>query len=251
MIFWFSATGNSLYVAKRLGKELNESLTCLAVAHAKGEHEYTLQRGERLGFVLPTYFWGIPSMAREFLEKLTIHSEEKPYTFVLFTTGGSSCNAASMVAEHFPLSYSGDIMMPDTYILRYDRKPEEDLRIQLRSAQDVTQEHIGKIRSRFVQRSQSKGLFNILATRLRYPSYEKKRVTQPFYADENCLACGVCCDVCPDRVIVMEKGKPLFTRPKCTLCLACIHHCPESAMQYGKSTKKRKRYVHPEMIEQS
>ncbi|MGI5933052.1 MAG: 4Fe-4S dicluster domain-containing protein, partial [Eubacterium sp.] len=33
----------------------------------------------------------------------------------------------------------------------------------------------------------------------------------------------------------------------CTKCSACINRCPVQAIQYGKRTKKRPRYVHPDM----
>ncbi|MBS1315119.1 MAG: hypothetical protein HP045_01215 [Anaerotignum sp.] len=29
------------------------------------------------------------------------------------------------------------------------------------------------------------------------------------------------------------------------MCMACVNRCPQTAIQYGKSTTKRGRYVHP------
>ena len=42
------------------------------------------------------------------------------------------------------------------------------------------------------------------------------------------------------------KSKPVWDKD-CTMCLACINRCPQEAIQYGKSTEKRGRYLHPDL----
>ncbi len=49
-------------------------------------------------------------------------------------------------------------------------------------------------------------------------------------ADERCISCGVCAEMCPTGNIYMEKGKPVFGN-KCTTCLRCIYGCPERALE--------------------
>ena len=62
---------------------------------------------------------------------------------------------------------------------------------------------------------------------------------------DKCLGCGVCADVCPDRIISMENGRPAWNADSCTLCLACLHRCPRTAIDLGESTMGKRRYVNP------
>lgn len=32
---------------------------------------------------------------------------------------------------------------------------------------------------------------------------------------------------------------------QCTECLVCLHRCPNEAVQYGKISLNRRRYIHP------
>lgn len=56
MIFYFSATGNSQYIAQRLAEVTGETL--VSITECLKNHKYTweLLPGERVGFVTPVYF---------------------------------------------------------------------------------------------------------------------------------------------------------------------------------------------------
>ena len=66
-----------------------------------------------------------------------------------------------------------------------------------------------------------------------------------FTADEKCIKCGTCEQICPVKNIKLENGKPAWQH-NCEQCLACYHWCPAAAIQYGDKTRKKKRYHHPE-----
>ena len=69
--------------------------------------------------------------------------------------------------------------------------------------------------------------------------------TKKFYAEDTCTGCGLCARNCPMQVIVMKDKRPVWTEEKCCKCSTCINRCPVKAIQYGKATKKRNRYVNP------
>ena len=60
-----------------------------------------------------------------------------------------------------------------------------------------------------------------------------------------CISCGLCEKICTSGCIEMAAGIPVWTQDKCNMCLACLNRCPATAIQYGKKTEKRGRYVHP------
>ena len=48
---------------------------------------------------------------------------------------------------------------------------------------------------------------------------------------EKCIGCGLCTDVCPHRLLVVEKSKAaLKDRDMCMECGACAKNCPASAI---------------------
>ena len=69
--------------------------------------------------------------------------------------------------------------------------------------------------------------------------------TRKFRAEATCIHCGKCAANCPSGAISMVDGRPVWTKSKCLKCCACINRCPVSAIQYGRKTVKRGRYVNP------
>ena len=69
MIFYFSATGNTLWAAQRVAQVTGERL--LSVAELiKSQHAFALEKDERVGFIYPIYGWRPPVIMREFVRKL-------------------------------------------------------------------------------------------------------------------------------------------------------------------------------------
>ena len=67
--------------------------------------------------------------------------------------------------------------------------------------------------------------------------------TKHFYVKDSCTSCGICEKVCTANCIKVE-GKPRWSN-NCIQCLACINLCPERAIEYGKFTKRKRRYKNP------
>lgn len=249
MIFWFSGTGNSRHVAGRIARYTNDQTQSIADAIQRGQYTYTLGKNEPLGFVCPTYYVGIPAIVDAFLQKLTITNASHPYTYVIFTCGGSPCNAVSLIKKYLPVDYTDFVTMPDNFIVKYDMREPEDIRMCLNKAEQSLNKIYGVINRREIPKTKSDGLLNLLMTRGLYPGYDKRRQTASFHVDAACTGCGLCAEICPDKVIAMRNGKPSWNTPLCDLCLACVHRCPAMALQFGDKTAKHRRYVHPDLTE--
>lgn len=91
MILYFSATGNCKYVATRLAKAFDEE--SVSITECIGKNRYVFE-DKTIGVVSPTYFWGLPSIVKEFLEKASFKTEYLYFVATYGTTPGAVGNMA-------------------------------------------------------------------------------------------------------------------------------------------------------------
>ncbi|MBI4856382.1 MAG: 4Fe-4S binding protein [Acetobacterium woodii] len=252
MIFYFTGTGNSLYAAKKIGDELGESLIDITAAMKEKSFSYTLSDDEKIGFVFPVYFYGVPSIVVDFIAELKIEQNLeavlKPYVFGVVTCGGGMGGTPKMLEallekQGLPLSASFELKMASNYIMMYQPTgPDLQKKIQISTDKKLVDIITGISKNKKDDESKRKKSF---LTSVAYPLYRHGRKTRLFYADEKCNGCGKCARVCPVTAITMEANKPVWTKKQCTHCTACINRCPQEAIQYGKKTLKWRRFENP------
>jgi 2-oxoglutarate ferredoxin oxidoreductase subunit delta len=66
-----------------------------------------------------------------------------------------------------------------------------------------------------------------------------------------CKACGICIEVCPERVFDRDKlGEPVVARPQdCSQCLICELHCPDFAIEVRRRERKSKAPAAPQLTQ--
>lgn len=251
MIFYFTATGNSLQASELVAAQLNDELISIPAAIAENRFIYNVKEGESVGFIFPVYFYGIPTILTEFVSKLELQGEKDPYLFLILNCGGNTGIAGRMFGKRlksrgYRLSAVHSVVMVDNYVLMYPVITREKQEEVLDLAEQQLKEICNKVRNR------EKGDFDELRgraagllTKVAYPLYAYGRKTKKFYTDEKCTRCGLCERICPSHAIKVTKEGPVWQRDRCIHCLGCIHRCPTSAIQYGKSTVNRGRYVNP------
>ncbi len=252
MIFYFSGTGNSLYIARTMADCHSQTLVSIAGAINSGAeaYKYTLEDGEIIGFVFPVYAWGPPGIVLEFIQKLKLNRYQGNYLFSVVTCGENVGNvmnvlAAGLEQQGYKLHSGFSVRMPNNYILLGDVDKKELEKQKLAEA-EKTLEQVNHT----VDRKQEglfeleKGCFPWLLTGVFYPLFHKRSIdTGKFHADDRCNSCGTCEAACNCQNIKVQ-GKPRWGN-RCVQCLACIHHCPTRAIQYGKMTRKKGRYINP------
>ncbi len=74
MIFYFTGTGNSRWVAEALGTAFDEPLVSIADAlnEGKDENVYPLREREKVFFVFPVHSWGPAVLVSRFISRLIL-----------------------------------------------------------------------------------------------------------------------------------------------------------------------------------
>ena len=93
MVFYFSGTGNTRWIAEQIAKAIGEQLLYIPDLMRDVQYEFSLSENERIGFCFPTHGWQPPRIVREFVRKLKLSyptastDREMPYCWALTTCG--------------------------------------------------------------------------------------------------------------------------------------------------------------------
>lgn len=255
MIFYFTGTGNSLWVAKELARVSDERLISIAEACRKGEYAYQAGTRENILFVFPVHTWGIPVLVAGFMKKLEIESYRGQPVYAVCTCGddcGYTDKSVKMLLQRRGLEVRAvfSVAMPNNYILLPGFDVDEKT-LELKKLQDA-QALLAKIGEMILGKRELSaiyrpGKFAWIKSRLIYPLFVRYFLGKAsFYVTDACISCGLCLKECPTRTISWKEDKPAWGN-RCVQCMACIHRCPVRAIEYGKTTQKKGRYRHPDL----
>ena len=243
MIFYFTGTGNSLFAAKTLARDGEEVISVIEAVRSKA-FRYALKEGEPLGFVFPVYFYTVSDPVLKLVRNLTV--ENASFVYAVIPCGASIGAAGGFLKSELKkrgleLQRVDALVVPDGALIFYDIDTPEKMEQQLNAA---TKE-LASIRQAIDRREGNRITGSSVLGKIGLAAYHACMSTKPFHADEKCVGCGKCASICPSGAISMVDGRPVWTGKKCLKCCGCINRCPVSAIQYGKKTAARVRYVNP------
>lgn len=228
MVFYFTATGNSLYVAKQLDEE---RLSIPQEMNRENRH----YKAERIGIVCPLFEFEIPSLVKDFIQD----SEFEAGYFYLVVTYGmhhggvAGCTHAWLESIGKPADYVNTIIMHDNALIVFDMDQQRSV-----EAEKQVDAHIDAIRSDIAAKRAmvQQAPADEIDFYQNFVAWIKK--TGPMYAfplytvSESCVGCGTCTRVCPRGCIHLENKRPVWDYSRCANCMACIQACPTKAIQF-------------------
>ena len=249
IIYYFSGTGNSLFAANKLHAML-ESSEVRPVISALKSNSFTIE-AEAIGFIFPIYMMSIPLPVYELIQKSNLDNVN--YIFAVATRLGTTHSAFTTIEKllkkknksfnaYFNLTM-GDNSARFHYtcpteeeIMRLEKQAELDLK---QIADIVDKRKDSKEKDRSASKKFPKIIMNLIAnTAIRF--------NPKFHANENCISCGTCAQVCLSEKIKLIDGTPVWDKNvMCYKCNACVTFCPSQAAQVTGFTEDNPRYSHP------
>ncbi|MCR5649120.1 MAG: EFR1 family ferrodoxin [Oscillospiraceae bacterium] len=249
MILFFTGTGNSEYAARRIGRITGETPVSLVNRIRSGDTS-PLESETPWVICAPIYAWQMPRIVRDHIAATELRGSRDVY-FVL-TCGGDTGNAdkyARRLCESKGLNFRGlaRVVMPENYIAMFSAPDEEEARRIIEKAVpgiDAAAELIREGRDLPpVKKGVMAGFLSAAVNRGFYASAIKDR---DFFATDACISCGLCAEVCPLGNIELRDGRPVW-KGTCTQCMSCICRCPVQAIEYGKKSAGKPRYICPDI----
>lgn len=244
-IFYFTGTGNSKQIAKDLAKKLGDCKVTAMGDWDLGEKV----RAERVGFVFPIYFFGLPKFVKTFLKEVRV--DDTMYFYAVCNFGGSSgvgLNQANDIMKKRMLTlHAGySIAMPGNYLVAYNTFKEEKQRKLFEKEAEITTRIAAEVKQKKSNSLEQKHkvwdfLLGQRVSKRVDTFYNEDRF---FTVNENCNGCGRCAKNCPVHNIVITDNKPKFSHT-CEFCLGCLQTCPTEAIDYKNKTKGKVRYQNP------
>ena len=246
MVLYFSGTGNSAYVAKRIASILQDDVLDL-LEKLQTQDCSQMHSETPWVFVVPVYAWQMPQVVRDWIAGTTFTGSKEAY-FVI--TCGASIGGAGEFArklwEGKGLIYKGTapVVMPENYLLMFPVPDEAKSRQIVAAAEPVIDTIAEKIGQGACLETKvglggkiSSGPVNVFF-------YKCFVSAKKFYALDACTSCGYCETVCPLNNIRVVDEKPVWG-DACTHCCACICKCPQAAIEYGTKSVGKPRYICP------
>jgi ferredoxin len=225
-IFCFSSTGNSLYAAKKIVGEIDGRVLPMNDAGLAACDD------DVIGFVFPSYFWGLPRMTERFIKALQIENRNA-YVFTVVTYGGGTPGLLGLTKsllkqKGVTMQYGAYLKMVDNYIPMYKPKDSEALRQRI-------DKDLAKITEAIKRKERRRIPPGTVLNKLMYKFLPGENSDMDFSVSETCTGCAICQKVCPAENIEMTDGRPVFLH-KCEHCMGCLQNCPALAIEWKQKT---------------
>ena len=225
MVFYFTATGNSLYAARQLDANIMsipQAMRCSCLRRFSDE---------TIGVVYPIFGHRPPELVQRFLREVEL---DTPYLYIIPTYGARHANAVDIVLDICRASgktpaYVHTLLMVDNYLPAFDMDEQRKMDKNVQGQLDAILSDLKERREMIspvtdTDRAAHRQFLDRMSQMPPDAWQHLLRVT------DSCIGCGICEQVCPSGSIHLEQGKAVHVPGNCQTCLACAHACPQKAI---------------------
>jgi len=231
-IAYFSPTGNTRYLAKKLEIHLQPNQT--DVISIRDTDFTTLQKDSHLVLMYAIHGFNAPQRVEAFAKTIP----QNYFNNISIIAVG--CNkiwvndAASLKIRKIFLTNGYSILldkvlaMPLTFIMKFPQQAIdsaiEDSKMEIKK---IANNLISNIGNEKITPMKSK----IISFLGRAEKYAAKMFGLELYANKKCISCGKCWNTCPNKNIKPSKKQTPKFGFNCTMCMKCIYDCPEKVIK--------------------
>ena len=219
MIFYFTGTGNSRWVAEALGTAFEEPLVSIVevLTEEKSEYVYPLGEREKVIFVFPVHSWGPAVLVTRLISRLRLEGYGGQAVYFVCTCG-DDCGytdrimRSTLARRGITLTGGFSIQMPNNYILMpgFDVDSKEVETEKLKKAPERLKSIISFIKEQKTNFTSDGSL-----------PKEDFVTASYFYGGHSCAACYACLHWCPKNATLLKvpflKHRPQYHHPDVTL----------------------------------
>ena len=246
MVLYYSATGNTEYIAQEIARRLDDE--CIDLLNRIKNHDYSELHSEKPFIICaPVYVCEMPRFMSKYLKKQTFSGNRNVY--FIFTSGGY-CGISGQLAKWMfrkkKMKYMGraEFKMPRNYVANdsYPMLAKEEVEERITNSYKMIAPVVETIQSGNKLKARHIFLFETIITLPFNPVWCKyKLLAKDFYSTDACIGCGKCVKLCPLNNITLKDKAPVWS-DHCSHCMACIGNCPTRAIEYGNITQEKEQY---------
>ena len=253
-IYFFSGTGNTLFLAKYMSSLFPE-VELINISHLERDEEIVFD-SDITGIFFPVYCGGIPRILARFLSRVKAPEggQGKRSIYAVCSSGGVPGGALPIVEDtlaekNLDLTSAFHIRMPSNYYpLSGPPSPQKQEKLFADGKRAL---RIASIMVKKGKRTRPLRVFPI-DTFIKFVA-ERAVATlaasdKAFHVDKDkCNGCELCLRLCPAANITFTRESTPAWSGECEQCMGCLQWCPNGAIRYGNINEKRERYHHPEV----
>jgi ferredoxin len=266
-IYYFTGTGNTLYILKMLKEHIPE-IRLIPVVSLLNDDSKVYSESKTIGFCFPNHAGHLPIPMKKFIKRLHLQGNE--YLFSICNSAFSKSFAHIEINKFLKknngrLSSHFNLIMPDNHMIvtKNYRIPTKEELLRCENQLQKSLIHVIDVinnRELYDDKDTRAAPFPMFIDKVLRPmvfylieEYPSIVLKDAFYSDLKCTGCAICEKVCPaDRIAIVDE-RPVFNIEKtCFGCYACLNFCPAESLQAGSKwyngrsyTAENGRYPHP------
>ncbi len=254
VVFYFSGTGNTRYVARSIATGLDGPPIVRSIESVTpAEADVLIEGASMVGIGYPVYASDLPQPMKDFLLALGSHPGTPAFVFCtqwMYSGDGARAATRYLRRSGLRVRFAEHFRMPDDISVSAIRFPYTNDPVRIRRVL-ARADARAAVFARRIRGAPARSVFHLLRPRRRgfnplsrFLGWFQRvpfRATFDRWRDDvsidlgRCTRCGLCTRLCPSGNLHYDAASDTFpTNGRCVLCMRCYDFCPVAAVEYMK-----------------